>query len=1199
MIQEDDRAVSQQIDELCDAFEIALQEGRPMVIEDCLAQIGKEHEARLLRELLEIEIALKDRLSDGSADDTQPLFLTQRSYGERFPEHAELVDSIVRRLAKQKQIGDYEIIAELGHGGMGVVYKARQKLLNQIVAIKVLPQSLLNEPQAVARFRREMQLIGGLNHPNIVRALNAGESDGTQYLVMEFVDGINLQKLTGRGQPKDSSSTNHESRITKHVPLGAVCEIVRQAALGLQHAHEFELVHRDIKPANLMLDWRGTVKILDLGLGKFLSEQRPADDVQSLTKIGTTMGTIDYISPEQCENAGNVDIRADIYSLGCTFYFLATGHAPYSDTRFDSTRKKLMAHIVGDIPSLTANVPEASGELEKIFNKMLAKEPADRFQTPQELADALEPFADYYSLLDCLEVWRDEHGSVSGAKTSARPHSSRMGTKAVYKPRPMPKSARDIWASLLFIPVVGICLAILLPLIQNIRSVLSPPPISSTVSTQAVAQEESIAEAQLNLAQLPGLNGGWWFDETPWFLPPVRELIQRKLAETKDLKTVLGDESEKYFDPNAAAVYTWLWNVVSRYSSDLTPAEQELVGKLKQLTDSGLEHDELEQSIFDALALLVSAYPANKPWSAVDQHSRALLEHRLALLKDDKDLAITASESYRIATSLYRKEIEKFSEKPSGKSAAENLRRLEFLCLADAARLEHLSSGDYEKANAEFDAVYARRNTGERLSPLFNVELRATQGALRAEAGKYDDSLFERALESLKRSKVGERSHPLEAYVYERYAWSLIDQWKVKEAEGRFSQALLVRATNRKESQNPFASIYVFHNLHGLAMTYRYRGSMEKAVDEYRKTLALIEKERETFQTSSEQTSSLGRQYRERLRERAANTRERLADCTLYGGAASGIAKSQLVDAAKLYAEAAELYDADSPKRVMQTKQALALILSGDVGNGEAILTKLDEEKRTLLGNQHRTDLIRQLADAVLSFQKNRSQGNPEEEKKALRLFLRKMDIADSGIEGTRRENLEMRMFGAEFLLNAELEKGEIAEAERDASFFNAPFIVFWNKPETRPFIRRPVELLVRIVALAYEKERDQKYLDPIVNVLLKMRAQGRSDPKNFDELPTVVAFFLTEESNDGFVVFFPQDGRPGELYRLPLTRQQVKNASKKNKKDFVLDEKLRNLIAEEKKAGRAVIKSWSDAASWARPEDAINDVDWPFNEDF
>jgi len=168
--------------------------------------------------------------------------------------------------------------------------------------------------------------------------------------------------------------------------------MIRQAALGLQNAHELKLVHRDIKPANLMLDSRGTVKLLDLGLGKFAEEHRQ-DYHSSLTMAGMVIGTVDYISPEQCENSGTADVRSDLYSLGCTLYFLLTGKPVYSGSRYDTMRKKLMGHIVGDVPSVRREIPSMPLAIEAILQKVLSKDPADRFQTPLEFAEAIAPFA--------------------------------------------------------------------------------------------------------------------------------------------------------------------------------------------------------------------------------------------------------------------------------------------------------------------------------------------------------------------------------------------------------------------------------------------------------------------------------------------------------------------------------------------------------------------------------------------------------------------------------------------------------------------------------------------------------------------------------------------------------------------------------------------------------------------------------------
>jgi len=399
---------AQQIDALCDEFEAALRRGDTTLIEDFLPKVEESRRSDLLQDLLEIKI----RFAVESQQSEDYVRSMMGSLKNRFPDRHDLILSLFRRVNQLRQIGDYEILGELGRGGMGTVYKAKHKLLQQTVAIKVLSPALLDDSQAVGRFKREIQLIGGLTHPNIVRALNAGEADGTHYLAMEFVDGITLQKLVEKIQTKTEGSL-------PLIPFRAACEMIRQAALGLQNVHEFGLVHRDIKPANLMLDHRGTVKILDLGLGKF-SEDRRQDYHSSLTMEGMVLGTVDYIAPEQCENSGEADVRSDLYSLGCTFYFLLTGQPVYSGSRYDTIRKKLMAHIVGDVPSLRQTIPHLPPAIETIVQKALAKDPAERFQTPLEFAEALAPFASFDELwtLTCEAMPEDAAGTSSSSRYS-------------------------------------------------------------------------------------------------------------------------------------------------------------------------------------------------------------------------------------------------------------------------------------------------------------------------------------------------------------------------------------------------------------------------------------------------------------------------------------------------------------------------------------------------------------------------------------------------------------------------------------------------------------------------------------------------------------------------------------------------------------------------------------------------------------
>jgi len=353
---------------------------------------------------------------------------------EAAPSHSQLLGTL----------GEYQLLEKLGHGGMGTVYRAVHTKLDRVVALKVLPKGRADDQQAIARFEREMKAIGRLDHPNIVRAYDAREIEGKPVLIMEHVAGVDLGKLVRRLGP---------------LSVADACELARQAALGLEYAHQNGLVHRDVKPSNLMLTRDGEVKILDLGLARFHRAEGDCPDFrgdcpdfraaktglspsgtvpttpEEMTGSGQAMGTADYMAPEQASDSHAVDIRADIYSLGCTLYKLLTGRAPFSSEKYRGSFEKMTAHVQESVPPIREFDPEIPEELATVLDRMLAKEPGERYATPAEVADALAPFS-----IDC-----DLPGLLVRAKATAEPPSPALPRQGAAGAAESPATPLPFW----------------------------------------------------------------------------------------------------------------------------------------------------------------------------------------------------------------------------------------------------------------------------------------------------------------------------------------------------------------------------------------------------------------------------------------------------------------------------------------------------------------------------------------------------------------------------------------------------------------------------------------------------------------------------------------------------------------------------------------------------------------------------------
>jgi serine/threonine-protein kinase len=272
--------------------------------------------------------------------------------------------------SRNLRIGKYQVVKHIATGGMGAVYRAKDVELGREVALKVLPPEAARKKTLLERFRREALHGAKLRHENIVALFDCGESNGFYFLALEYIDGVDLFRyITRRGQ----------------LDVKEAQDLIVQATKALAHLHQHGIVHRDIKPSNFLVaqkDGRPLLKLIDLGLSREVN-----DEEFRVTRAGTTLGTVDYMAPEQARDSGTADIRSDIYSLGCTWYHMLAGKAPFPE---GSLTERLYKHVEvapPDIRQFNSKVPDTAVET---LSRMLAKKPEDRYQAPLDLLKDLE-----------------------------------------------------------------------------------------------------------------------------------------------------------------------------------------------------------------------------------------------------------------------------------------------------------------------------------------------------------------------------------------------------------------------------------------------------------------------------------------------------------------------------------------------------------------------------------------------------------------------------------------------------------------------------------------------------------------------------------------------------------------------------------------------------------------------------------------
>ncbi len=1123
-------SVGTRLEQVCDAFEshwrraLGGDTGRPE-IERFLDGISAQERWAFLRELILTDQQYRELVGEA---------VGAGEYEQRFPEFSEFIPALFRSMPSLERIRDYRLLEVIGRGGMGVVYRARHMRLGKARAVKVLARHLLDNQEALERFRLEVENSGRLDHPNIVQALDAGEENDVHFLVMEFVEGWDLTRLVESGE-----------RLT----VEAACELIRQASVGLQHAHDNFLVHRDIKPSNLMLSQNGSVKILDLGLARFIAEQSPET---RLTATSAPMGTCDYMAPEQWSDASSVDIRADIYSLGCTLFYLLTARPPFSGEDHKSLVQKQLAHQRARVPSVLETRTDAPDELQYVIERMMAKEPDDRYAEPAEVVEDIEDFAQPSSVQSLVSSLA-EPGARRDVPTDPLISPSLNDTKKSSRRR---RKRRRPWDKPWYRQPAWLAAVVLLAaLILTLVSVLRPQRASENLVR--------------DIETLPGLNGQWWFDEMPWYTPFARTAVAEALR-TEDAVAVLGDDAEGYLDSNVAQVQTWLGKAVDRCRDSLSAQQLQLLDELTAVSSERLEDEELKERLrqsYDTFA------QDRQEWTDDDLYTRAVLEHKLAALSNDGDMADRAIASYDAALAEYGR------AKKSGST-------LGLLCQADSARLCSLVLSNYDEAFQRFRAA---------LTPdaplLFEVETRAAFGHASRKAGDYRDDEFQRAKTRLQDSNKIEEGHPLLAHVCERYAWSLMDRWNVRKAEREFKTAYSIRHLNWNEGKgNPFASIYRFHNLHGLAMAQRYLGNVASAEVKYTELIAEIKLELEKGE--SQESPPPGHQrYLRDLRERLTNSKERLADCVLYHEAALGPEADRLEIASVRYREATDEAEDLGAKIVHTLKQSIVLALMGDVKTARERLEEARQQSVIGEGSK-RVDVVLSLAERILDYKEAE---DPTAGHGALGQFLLQQCHL-SPYEQLRRETLELQLLCAELLLRSELasEAGQAVPSE-DLEYLETLLGRFTGHlkehsavDEMLPFLRRFYDLAISVIG-------QTQPVDSASAAQLILTARG----PGYDGSASAVRVFFHLHENDGLAVVLLPDGTNAAFRLDSVGRRQIKQngRSTSGAQDLSLPEALVELVQQHQNAGGEIECLWSDGQCWPATEEhqALTTEEFPF----
>ena len=820
-----------------------------------------------------------------------------------------------------KRIGNYQLEELVGSGGMGDVYKARHIQFGRIRAVKVIkPQFVATGHQEIIRrFYHEIKAIGALENKYIVVAIDSSApADRIHYLVMEYIQGVGLHKL-----------------VEEHGPLEVpdACEIVRQAARGLQYIHGHAMVHRDIKPSNLMLtlvagddadgllangksqdettteptsDAQGLVKILDLGLALLTT-----DSEERLTRLeNRAMGTGMYMSPEQWRTT-SVDIRADIYSLGCTLYHLLAGTPPF----YDSDLKPEIAHEKLKIPPIHASrhVPR---KLWDILRKMLAKNAQDRHQTPAEVATALAAFASGHQLARLARSY-GEAERESPSPISTRPETAtRVDTRSRQSSSPARLSSGFRRRMLLWLGGIGLATGLV-----------------ATGHWWRARVDPAASLVRDEIATLPGLNGEWWIRETPWFTPVIRsQLFEAMNSGQRRLGDISVDRlGQLQRTDQVPQLYQAIQQLTEQLQPRLPKPQRVILRCLEKATDTlgSPYRAPYEQALTNTLNQLDALATPSVP----DLHLSAVLHHALA--------------HWQEAETRYQAALDACADQPAYP--------LRPLILLDYARMQ-LDSKNYDAAISNFAEVRSIS-----ASPLLSM----ISHCLEAEAG-YRGSSDPRLTHPLKQmAQASDQSplgpnHPLRAYLLERQGWILNEAWRFSQAIESFAgsrriiaqQMALTPVANR---QIPVLEIW---SRQGEATAINFRDGPDAASLVYRQLVDEIDRTLNYADDAPQRFGQLTPSQRQQFRERLPSICLRLGDCYLRPPPTASDQAQRWEQAARWYGrcinDCIDLNWEEADRRARwvidwRYKQCLPAALSGQLDRAQQLYRQTEQRENELL----------------------------------------------------------------------------------------------------------------------------------------------------------------------------------------------------------------------------------------------------------